>query len=139
MQKVWLAFANTEKFDAINCFRTLGYSYWKMGNRHFSIGDIIFFYVSSESKVMFKTQVVEVNLLQQTWDDDKYWTEAERVRAVGKRRMKIELVYEYNGGELDDDRLRQYGLPEKKSPLEQPVYKKYLECIDYISKIFNGQ
>ena len=53
--------------------------------------------------------------------------------------MRIELINEYNGDELDDDRLRQYGMPERKSPLEQPVYMKYLECIDYISRIFNGQ
>jgi hypothetical protein len=139
MQKVWLAYANTEKFDAINCFRNLGYSFWKMGNRHFSIGDIIYFYVSSESRVMFKTQVVEINMHQPTWDDDEYWSEAERVKAVGKRRMRLELMNEYNGDELDDERLRLYGMPERKSPLEQPVYKKYTDCIEYISRTFNGQ
>ncbi len=139
MNKIWLAFANTEKFNAINCFRILGYSFWKMGNRKFSVGDIIYFYVSSERKVMFKTQVTEINLNQPIWDDDEYWSESERAKALGKRRMRLELMSEYNGDELDDDRLRLYGMPERKSPLEQPVYKKYTEVIDYVSRIFNGQ
>lgn len=88
---------------------------------------------------MFKTQVTEINLNQPIWDDDEYWSETEKAKALGKPRMRLELMCEYNGDELDDDRLRLYGMPERKSPLEQPVYKKYIECINYIGRIFNGQ
>jgi hypothetical protein len=135
MFRIWLGVANTEKFDSINCFRNLGYSFWKMGNRRYCVGDVIYFYVSSEGRVMFKTRVVEINLNQQTWDDDEYWSDAERAKAEGKMRMKIELIGEYNGDELDDERLRLYGMPERKSPIEQPVHK-YTACIDYIQSKF---
>lgn len=136
MNKVWLAFANTRKFDAINCFRDLGRSYWKMGTRKFAVDDIIYFYVSSERKVMFKTKVTAINLRSFEWADDSYWTEKERKKSVGKKRMELVLIGEYNGEKLDDDVLRCYGMPEKKSPLEQPVYKSFTECIDYIRDVF---
>ncbi len=138
MSKRWLAFANTTKFDAISCFHELGRSYWKMGTRLFSVGDIIYFYVSSERKVMFKTQVVAINLYKSKWDDDQYWSEKERKKAKGKMRMELILVGKYNGKKLDEDILRTYGLPEKKSPLQQPVYKSFKECIQYIDKVFNS-
>lgn len=136
MNKIWLAFANTRKFDAINCFRNLGRSYWKMGTRKFAIDDIIYFYVSSEHKVMFKTKVVAVNLRSPEWADDSYWTEKERKKSVGKKRMELILIDEYKGEKLDDEVLRYYGMPEKKSLLEQPVYKSLTDCIDYICMVF---
>lgn len=136
MNKVWLAFANTRKFDAINCFRNLGRSYWKMGTRKFAIDDIIYFYVSSERKVMFKTKVVAINLLSREWADDPYWAEEERKKSAGKKRMELILIDEYNGQMLNDEVLRGYGLPEKKSSLEQPVYNSLTDCIDYIRMVF---
>ena len=136
MNKIWLAFANTKKFDAINCFRNLGRSYWKMGTRKFTVDDIIYFYVSSERKVMFKTKVAAINLRGSEWADDSYWSEKERKKSIGKKRMELILIGEYNGERLDDDVLRYYGMPEKKSPLEQPVYNSYTECIDYIRGVF---
>ena len=114
MQKVWLAFANTEKLDAINSFRTLGYSYWKMGNRHFSNGDIFYFYVSSESKVMLKTIVDAVNLYNEEWDDDEYWSIKEKKKAKGKARMLLKLLEEYSGEDLNEEILKEYGLPEQR-------------------------
>ena len=137
MERVWLAYANTNKFDAITCFRTLKHSNWKMGSRHFSEGDIIYFYVSSEKKVMFKTRVIAINLYQEAWDDDEFWSEKERRKAKGKSRMILNLLGEYEGDALDEDRLRLYGMPEKKSSLQQPVYGgNLLECINYIRENF---
>ena len=136
MNKVWLAFANTSKFDAINCFRDLGRSYWKMGTRKFAVDDIIYFYVSSERKVMFKTKIATINLRNREWADDSYWSEKERKKSVGKKRMELILIDEYNGEKLDDDVLRYYGMPEKKSSLQQPVYNSLTDCIDYIRRVF---
>ena len=137
--RIWLAFANTNKFNAINCFRELGHSFWKMGSRKFQVGDVVYFYVSSEERVMFKTEVKAIDLFQDTWDDDCYWSEEERNKARGKRRMLLALIDEYHGNELNEARLREFGLPEKKSPLEQPVYKAYIDCIKYIDNSFNNQ
>ena len=137
MEKIWLAYANTQKFDAIECFRTLGHSNWKMGSRNFSVGDTIYFYVSSERKVMFKTRVKKLNMRNEEWDDDIYWTEKERLKALDKPRMLLELESEYDGVELSEEILRQYGLPEKKSLLQQPVYGGGLSsCIEYIKNKF---
>ena len=137
MGKIWLAFANTKKFDAINCFRTLRHSNWKMGTRHFSVGDIVYFYVSSERKVMFKTIVDAVNLYNEEWDDDEYWSIKERKKARGKARMLLKLLEEYSGAELNEEILGEYGLPEKKNSLQQPVYGSgYINCINYIQSIF---
>jgi hypothetical protein len=137
METIWLAFANSKKFDAISCFRELGHSNWKMGTRHFSVGDIIYFYVSSERKVMFKTRVIAINMYLEIWDDDKFWSEKERKKAKGKARMILDLIDEYHGEDLNEDILRQYGLPEKKSSLQQPVYGgSYSHCINYIRSKF---
>lgn len=137
MEQVWLAFANSKKFDAISCFRELGHSNWKMGTRHFSVGDIVYFYVSSERKVMFKTRVVAINLYQDVWDDDIYWSDKEREKAKGKQRMILDNIEEYHGEELNEESLRQFGFPEKKSSLQQPVYGGgYSECIKYIKSKF---
>ena len=85
---------------------------------------------------MFKTKVTAINLNEQEWDDDQYWNPEERKKSIGKKRMELILVDEYKGDELSDDILRSYGLPEKKGPLEQPVYKSFLECIEYIQRQF---
>lgn len=138
-QRIWLAYANTNKFNAIRCFRVLGHSFWKMNKRKFQVGDIVYLYVSSEERVMYKTKVKAIDLFQESWDDDSYWSDKERNKARGKRRMLLVLTGEYQGNELNEVRLREYGLPEKKSPLEQPVYKAYIDCIRYIDDCFNHQ
>ena len=51
--RTWLAFANRKKVrhaDAIHC---LGFINWRMGRVRFSIGDIVYLFMSDERYVRF--------------------------------------------------------------------------------------
>lgn len=135
----WLAYANTKKFDIVSCMEELGMTFWKMQTRNFNVGDIIFFYVKSEKRVMYKTLVEEINILRDDYPTSFYWRDTkQKDNAKNKRRMKVTLLSTYNGSELDDETLREYGLPENKRPIEQPVNNKgtYKKLIDHIEKVF---
>lgn len=68
----WLAFANDiETFDVIRFFDNLIECHWRKYS--FSKGDIVYLYVKSVERVLYKTVVAEDCVPADNWDDDKYW------------------------------------------------------------------
>ena len=63
-QRSWLAFANSKVCRHANAIHDKGFINWGMkDNFHFSVGDIIYLFVSNERRVMFQMEVIAENCL----------------------------------------------------------------------------
>lgn len=100
--KSWLAYANRSMCHHAEALHDLGFINWTMYRTNFSIGDIVYLFMSDERRVRFKTRVVEEGLKRQ---DYAYWLEEFSERLT----YKLELVEEYNGHELDEELLKEHG------------------------------
>lgn len=110
--RTWLAFANRKRCrhtDAIHC---LGFINWRMGRAHFSIGDIVYLFMSDERRVRFKMVVTAENCER---EDQSFWV----ATPPNDITYKLELLEEYEGTMLSEKELCKYGLKGGKS-LEVP-------------------
>ena len=71
-------------------------------NFHFSVGDIIYLFVSNERRVMFQMEVIAENCPR---EDQYYWI----IDAPNDRTYKLLLRKEYNGKELNESVLEKNG------------------------------
>lgn len=95
---VWLAFANDVKtFDVIRCFQNLKECHWRKYS--FSKGDIVYLYVKSKERVLYKTIVVEDKVEANDWDDDKYWINTKE-NDDKNNRVILRLLEESRGEQL---------------------------------------
>lgn len=86
-----------------------------MGKRfHFAIGDSVYLFMSNERKIRYKMIVVAMNCER---EDQKYWIEA-----PNDKTYKLQLVKEYDGDLLTEDKLREYGFCGGGS-LQNPNYR----------------
>ncbi len=130
----WLAFANDVKtFDIIKCFQNLKECHW----RKYSLvkGDIVFLYVKSVGKVLFKTIVLEDNVMVGNWDDDKYWIDSKQ-NSNKDNRVILRLLEENSGELLSFEYLHKNGL-KTTSSLTTPN-RNPSSLIKYIDRQFVG-
>lgn len=126
--KNWLVFANNKKCRHAEAIRDLGFINWTMGKRfHFAIGDSVYLFMSNERKIRYKMIVVAMNCER---EDQKYWIEA-----PNDKTYKLQLVKEYDGDLLTEDKLREYGFCGGGS-LQNPNYRNK-KLIEYINTIFD--
>ena len=59
--RTWLAFANRKRCRHTDAIHSLGFINWRMGRARFSIGDIVFLFMSDERCVRFKMVVTAEN------------------------------------------------------------------------------
>lgn len=122
----WLVFANRKKCHHAEALHDLGFVNWKEGRINMSIGDIVYMYMSDDRRVRFKTQVVAEGVKR---EDGKYW----QIIPSNDLTFKLKLVDEYNGDELNDDKLKDKGFKGGKS-IERPMSNnpslfKYIEGV----------
>ena len=60
--RTWLAFANRKRCRHTEAIHCLGYINWRMGRARFSIGDIVYLFMSDKRCVRFKMVVTAENL-----------------------------------------------------------------------------
>ena len=128
MNKTWLAYANRSLCHHAEALNDLGFINWTMHRTNFSIGDIVYLFVSDERRVRFKTQVVEEGCKRQ---DNAYWPQ---IKASNHLTYKLELVEEYAGHELDEELLKKHGFNGGRS-IEHPMSNNPL-LFKYIDGIF---
>lgn len=130
----WLAFANDIKtFDVIKCFENFNECHWRKYS--FSKGDIVYLYVKSRERVLFKTVVAEDHVQEDDWDDDKYWIDAKENNDKSNR-VVLRLLEQCEGALLSFEHLNAYGLKNTQS-LTRPN-KRPESLLKYIAKQFNG-
>lgn len=130
----WLAFANDVKtFNVIKCFENLQECHWRKYS--FSKGDIVYLYVKSVGRVLYKTIVVEDKVLSENWEDDKYWIESKE-NTDKNNRVVLRLLGRSDGELLSFAHLYENGLKTTRS-LTIPN-KNPRTLIDYICDNFYG-
>ena len=125
--RTWLAFANRKRCRHADAIHNLGFISWRMGRARFSIGDIVYLFMSDERCIRFKMVVTAENCQR---EDQKYWVET----APNDITYKLELLEEYTGTELNEPVLYSHGFSGGKS-LEVPNCNN-VELLNYIKSIF---
>lgn len=129
----WLAFANDVKtFDVIRCFQNLKECHWRKYS--FSKGDIVYLYVKSKGRVLYKTLVVEDKVEADDWDDDKFWINPNENNDKNNR-VILRLLEESSGEQLLFKHLHRNGLRTTRS-LTRPN-KNPISLINYIGRHFH--
>ena len=127
INRIWLAFANRKRCRHADAIHELGFISWRMGRAHFSIGDIVYLFMSDERKIRFKMVVTKENCKR---EDSDFWIED----APNDTTYKLELLEEYKGDQLSEVDLLNHGFSGGKS-LEVPNCNNK-ELIDYIKSVF---
>ena len=68
--RTWLAFANRKRCRHTDAIHYLGFINWRMGRVRFSIGDIVYLFMSDERCVRFKMVVTAENCKR---EDQSFW------------------------------------------------------------------
>ena len=128
-QRSWLAFANSKVCRHANAIHDKGFINWGMkDNFHFSVGDIIYLFVSNERRVVFQMEVIAENCPR---EDQSYWI----IDTPNDRTYKLLLRKEYNGKELNESVLKKNGFNGGGS-IQNPTYKNE-RLLSYIESVFD--
>lgn len=125
--RTWLAFANRKRCRHADAIHNLGFISWRMGRARFSLGDIVYLFMSDERRVRFKMIVTAENCKR---EDQAYWVET----PPNDITYKLELLEEYDGTKLNESVLCGHGFTGGNS-LEGPICKNE-ELLNYIKSIF---
>lgn len=125
--RTWLAFANRKRCRHADAIHNLGFISWRMGRARFSIGDLVYLFVSDERCIRFKMIVTAANCKR---EDQAYWVDT----PPNDITYKLELLEEYNGTKFSEQELCKHGFKGGRS-LENPSCNN-TELIDYIKSIF---
>ena len=106
--RTWLAFANRKRCRHADAILSLGFISWRMGRARFSIGDVVYLFMSDERCVRFKKVVTAEDFKQ---EDKIYWDE----EALNDITYKLELLEEYTGSELKESVLYEHSFSGGKS------------------------
>lgn len=129
----WLAFANdVETFDVIGCFNSLNECHWRKYS--FSKGDIVYLYVRSVERVLFKTVVAEDHVPADNWGDDDYWINPND-NCNKDKRVVLRLIEKSLGEYLTLKHLKENGL-KTTSSLTWPN-KNPPSLLEYIGEQFS--
>lgn len=129
--RTWIVFANKSRCNHSDAIHDLGYINWVMGeNFHFTIGDIVYIFMSDQRRIRYKMIVVAKDCPR---TDCKYWNED----APNDKTYKLALLAEYNKDKLNEEYLLKHGFRGGKS-LETPTYNN-VELIEYINSVFDKE
>ena len=125
--RTWLAFANRKRCRHADAILSLGFISWRMGRARFSIGDVVYLFMSDERCVRFKMVVTAENCKR---EDQAYWVET----PPNDITYKLELLEEYDGTKLSEQELRKHSFKGGRA-LEIPSCNN-VELINYIKSVF---
>ena len=121
--RTWLAFANRKRCRHADAILSLGFISWRMGRARFSIGDVVYLFMSDERCIRFKMVVTAENCKR---EDQEFWVET----PPNDITYKLELLEEYEGTMLSEQELSNGG-----RSLEVPCCNNK-ELMSYIKTIF---
>jgi hypothetical protein len=125
--RTWLISAQKDKCHHADAIHELGFISWKMGeNFKFTIGDIVYVYMSDEQRVRFMLRVEKENIKR---EDNKFCISL----SPNDITYRLRCLSEYNGELLGKKELAAHGFTDGKS-LEHPSCKesKYMNYIKYV-------
>lgn len=125
--RTWLAFANRKRCRHADAIHSLGFISWRMGRARFSIGDVVYLFMSDARCIRFKMVVTAENCKR---EDQEFWVET----PPNDITYKLELLEEYEGTMLSEQELSKHGFNGGRS-LEVPCCNNK-ELMSYIKTIF---
>ena len=125
--RTWLAFANRKRCRHADAILSLGFISWRMGRAHFTVGDVVYLFMSDERCVRFKMVVTAENCKR---EDQAYWVET----PPNDITYKLELLEGYDGAKLSEQELCKHGFKGGRA-LEIPSCNN-VELINYIKSVF---
>ncbi len=123
----WLVFARRETCHHAKALAEMGYLCWNPYNRKFKVGDTVYLFMSSNRSIRYKTKVTTVGVHR---TDQEYWLKKPNDDLI----CNLTLVETYNGKELEEYILRDYGFKDGRS-IQQPM-KLAGKLLDYIESKF---
>ncbi|QFG01295.1 HNH endonuclease (plasmid) [Psychrobacillus glaciei] len=132
----WMISANSKMYNFISAFDELSHVDWRQ-NANYQVGDIIYIYATKPYKrVMFKTEVKQVNLSpNEVIDDKKYWVNIDEYdKSLEGKYTRLKLLDYVNSEALTLERLREQGL--KWAP-QGPVKIRGEQLSQYLAINFN--
>lgn len=134
----WIISANPKVYDVVRAFSKLDFIDWRQSSKH-EIGDIIYIYCSgSLRKIMFKCQVVDINIpWEQIIEDIEFWLNKEEYDKSKKRNyMRLSLLEQVDSDDLSLEKLREHGL---KGNIQGPMkLDSKPDLLKYIEKSFRN-
>lgn len=131
LPRKWLVFANREMWHHAEALHELGFVSWTMHRTNFSVGDIVYLFMSDERRVRFMTRVVEENCVR---GDEKYRVD----RATSTHlTYKLEFVAESMNDGLKEENLKHHGFNGGRS-IQHPMHNNP-ELFEYIAPYFDGE
>lgn len=113
----WIVTANPKFYDIVNCFNDSNTILWKQSN-NINVSDIVYLYVGSHySCIMYKCEVVEVNIPYQYKDKNLSMSKV----------MKIKLIKKFDNDKYTFKVLNDFGVMAIRGPRSMP--KKLSELI----------
>ena len=131
----WIISANGKMYDHASAFQELGYIDWTQKAKY-EVDDIVYIYCTRPyKKIMYKTQVIKINMdFQEITDDKIFWIDKEKYNdSLTGNFTRLKLVEQTDSEELNLTCLCNYGL----SAAPQGPVKCSDALSNYIERQFN--
>lgn len=136
----WLISANPRVYDHESSFDAFNSIDWHQGKVNYSIGDIVYIYVSRpDMHLKYKCIVQAVKLNRDSIRDDKsYWHDKEKYyNSLNGLYVRLDLLNKLTSSELSYNELKKNGM--KQAPQSPIKLENNLELMRYIERIFESK
>lgn len=136
MNYYWIVPGNLKIFRITDYFSNNDIVDWKQSHYKFSVGDIVFLYVSSPiSSIRYMLEVVKTDIpFEESINDSEYWTSKHQVAKEVKnyKYVRLKLLKRSDSPALHIDALSNVGIKVPQGATHRFIF----EQIDYILKQF---
>ncbi|WP_228007834.1 HNH endonuclease [Kosakonia pseudosacchari] len=136
----WLISANPKVYDHESSFNHSNSIDWRQGRTNYSIGDVVYIYVSHpDMHLRYKCIVQDVGLTRDNIRDDKsYWRDKDKYyNSLNGRYVRLHLLNKISSSELSFNQLIKNGM--KQAPQSPIKLENNLELLEYIQSIFESE
>jgi 5-methylcytosine-specific restriction protein A len=128
----WIVPCNTKYYDVCGAFDKLKVLDWKQTNPNVKEGDFVYIYIGKPiQSILYKCKVIQIDLPKVEIDDSEFYVVPEKY-VNSPKHMRLELIRNYQPGELSSEILAQYG--EKGRIMCQrrmgQTLEKYIEMLE---------
>lgn len=138
--KYWIISGSPSQYEHDKMFKEQGFIDWKQNNYKYSIGDIVYVYISSPiQKIRYKTVVENINIpFTDIFNDEKYWIDKKEYQK-GKdanKYVKLKLLSSSDDDNLSLDKFLKLGYLKCAVEGAKKITDD-INFVNYLEKYFN--
>ncbi|MGG7447389.1 HNH endonuclease [Kosakonia oryzendophytica] len=136
----WLISANPKVYDHESSFNDFNSIDWRQGRTNYSVGDIVYIYVSRpDMHLKYKCIVKAAGLTSNNIRDDKsYWHDKDKYyNSLNGCYVRLDLLNKTSSSELSLHQLIKNGM--KQAPQSPMKLENNFELLEYIQSIFESE